>query len=185
MKYFTYPLKKEYEKQFILWPKTETIKYSQATIRESQEFFYLSPKEQVDEVGKIIISQITNMWSLRIFKENMSKRTDFFEKIIWEYIHNRFRNYKSIFEWILPPSKKKSIYQVTVKSVCSEYNISWPEELFSNYTQEQFDWMVDWLIFSWNELDKKTSWYNVEALTDREWVKMRLEKNKKAFQLIK
>jgi hypothetical protein len=182
--YFDYPVKKDFEKDFIFEWEKETIKYKQATIREYQDFNFLNSEEQNLEILNLILLQLKNIKSKNIFIDNLKNKKLFLSEKVTEIIDTKFRQHKSIFTWIIPKSKTKSLYSSQVRNICKEFNIKWPEELFNIYTLEQYEWMIDWLIFDWNSQDKKTQHFNNEALSDKEWVKSRLEKNKEAFNNI-
>jgi hypothetical protein len=93
-------------------------------------------------------------------------------------IANRFRTSKSIFDW---EKGGKFLPSAWLSIVCQEYNIS-PTELLKNHTLEQYTWMIDWIIYKWNEQTKEWKAKNKWATRDKDWAKRRAEETKKYFQ---
>jgi hypothetical protein len=54
-------------------------------------------------------------------------------------------------------------------TICSEYNINWPDELLKNYTYEQIGYMYDGIRFRSYEMDKKTRYINDKAMFTKKW----------------
>lgn len=177
-----YPLLKEYilKIETTLW--YIFLKYEQATMFENMRLASKTQEEVYARIQEFIESRIEYKyylprkwyeWSGLYYKRCLYHQS----LMLWELdikeivdtiIETRFKNYKSIFEWVEKIKSKTDnrpwIYQNTVESICSWYNIQWPDDLFRKYTLEQFQWMTDWLIFKSNEYTDEWKIMNDRAI---------------------
>lgn len=202
MKYINFPAKKSYEQDIldIKWKKLFTFSYDQASIEEYHEYISLTSWEQISFCIWELQKHIPNTFFQKVckyfwFSQSIERKilTDFFldKDKFWifleTFLSNKFRKYTSIFEWINTGSSDNDvwIYNSNVKIICTEYNISWPLDLFKNYTLEQYYWMLDGILFESNKYSKEWKWVNKQAIIDKQEVKRRAEETKKAFESLK
>lgn len=189
-----FPLKKTFEQDFLnkKWDKIFTLKYEQATISEYYEYLTLSPEEQTHLLYWILKSQV----KLSFFEKIM---TFFFKNYVWKIekwlkvneiliniFQNKFRFYKSIFDWLRKIDRKSkwSIESAWLSAICKNYCIS-PTDLMKNYTLEQYFWFLDWIEWNNNAISEEWKAINNMAIIDKEAIKKRADETKKAFEKVK
>lgn len=188
-----FPLKKTFEQDFLdkKWRIIFTLKFEQATIEEYDEFMYLPSEKQVQILQDFIIKQLPRTFKDKILSKFIKEYTpDLARKIdmsltIKNIIVNKFRAYKSIYDDV--PEKmmkqkqtRKWLYSANLAGICHRYNIS-ILDLRRNMTLEQYMWMMDWMIFWYNETTKEWQWINKMAMIDREEIAKRAERTKQLF----
>ncbi len=188
------PLKKQFIKDIILDNRIKhTIQYEQATIKEFYEFYSLSEEEQTIELLSIIKKDIHYNRIDRILKKIYPKYITHLEllipyqKIMAEILSTKFRTMESLYKDSDKYDTRKTKAKTTrvlgrnsYANVCKFWNLSFTE-LIENYTLEQFIWLADWVIYENNAGSKEWQFVNNMALRDTEWIKKRLEENKKLF----
>ena len=165
------------------------IEIQQATAKEIMEFYNKDIQWQIKD-----ISDLLENWKLAIYRDkkiresrrsyelNKYKHTQEIillllvnnaDKIYSDIVKIKHPTYKSIFDGIqIPKSKdgnRKSIFNLDLMTICSEYNINWPDELLKNYTYEQIGYMYDGIRFRSYEMDKKTRYINDKAMFTKKW----------------
>lgn len=165
------------------------IEIKQATAKESIEFYWKELNEQIKDIVELIESGNLALYrdkkryeSRRRYELNKIKETQKIitlllinnaDKIYTDIVKIRHPIYKSIFDGIqIPKSKdwnRKSIFNLDLMTICTEYNINWPEELLNNYTYEQIGYMYDGIRFRSYEMDKKTWYINDKANFTKKW----------------
>lgn len=186
MKILEYPLRKKFEKPMVNsdFKTLFILHFEQATIEEFHEFMALDMVEQLDCILGMILEQCPRnfmqkiLWKWWIYFGNERlirdglKYGEWVQEFIQEIIAAKFRMYKSIFE---EQKDEKEIdetkaipYATTVANICEMFNINWPEELFKNYTIEQYYWMVDGMILRSNTYTEDGKATNERALTIKE-----------------
>jgi len=168
-----------------------SISYNQATIQEFDEFQAMDMQEQIDTVYTLLEKSIPKNLFQRIIKKlypsytTKLERRVFSLKALWEIcnsvMENKFRTYTSKFTK-QKKNNRKSLYSVSVSSLCKEYNISWPQELIAKYTLEQYMWMLDGIIYMNNEQTKEGRAMNDWSVADRESAKKDAKATREAFE---
>lgn len=165
--WFDYPIKKTYI-DIIKTPVGDlSIQYEQSNIREMLDF--------ID--NKIDIEK----WISNIFLKWKFKKNKFynFKKQCYPYIYEQSEQIvdkiiKKKFKWLFDKGKKSGrivIFSSIFQLVCEKYNLT-PNELLDNYTWEQLEWMLDWIIFNLNEQTKE--W---QKINDRKVRKQKSDKS--------
>lgn len=185
-----WPVRKEFEQDVVFgWDVYFTLKYRQATLQEFFDYYSKSPEEQRDEMVNLIQRQVPytkfqkflkKFWIDTAFDKYVN-----FENLIISVIDNRFRLYKSIYSEIdkrdnNKTQNKKGFFVSSLRQVCKDYSIS-PNELFNEYTLEQFFALLDWIRYSNNQTTKEWQSINKMAMIDKEAIKKRAEETKQAF----
>lgn len=188
-----FPLKKTFEQEFITeeWDLLFILKYEQATIEEYEEMMFLPVEKQMQKIILFVRKQIKLEWWETIIRKFYPAYVSRLERSldIWlmakNVLINKFRTYKSIFDDLPPIFQKKWqarkwLYSANLSGICQKYNIS-VVELRKNITLEQYMWMIDWIIFSNNEMSEEWQKMNKYALIDKDEMKKRAEETKKLF----
>ena len=188
-----YPVRKNFEQDFL----TEdgemlfTLRYQQATMEEYHEFFAKSETERAKELYDLIKPQFPLSKQERIFAKifpnfrGKIERSLDMEILLKNVLNNRFRTYKSIYEGLenknASPWSNLGIFSANLSIICQKYCIS-PDNLFKNFTLEQFMWMMDGIIFQANMMDSDGKFMNQQALIDKDEVKARAAETRRAFE---
>jgi len=189
-----FPTKKTFEQDFlnIKWNKIFTLKYEQATIWEYYDYINKTPEEQSIELYDIFIKQVKYGLKDKILKylnKNHLSKTERWlkiDEILVSIFQNRYRSYKSIFNWIRKVDKKNkgAIDSAWLSTICQWYNIS-PTDLMKNYTLEQYFWFLDWIEWINNWSTPEWQAINNFAIIDKEAVNKRAEETKAKFAKFK
>lgn len=193
MKKTEFPLKKLFEQDFVneKWKILFTLKFEQATIEEYDEFMYLPSEKQMEKLSNFVIAQIPLNWKDKILSKmihnyvpEVARQIDL-NWTIKSIVINKFRPYKSIYDDVQIDRMKKTqnrkwLYSANLAWICQKYNIS-ILDLRTKMTLEQYIWMLDGIIFSYNESTKEWQVINKMALIDKEEVAKRAQRTKDLF----
>lgn len=169
--YLNYPIRKDFVLPFITTKGKIIIKYKQATIEDqiilssqTNEWVTNSILELINDAEFIfdrkkwafepefLYKKKIQFDKIQMLKELNSN----FPIIIKSIIDTKYRKHKSLFSFLTADSwARKSIFNADVSVICEKFNIRWPNELISNYTLEQLEWLNDWLMFISHEYNDK------------------------------
>jgi len=207
MQYENRPIRKIYIYRINIETNVIDVEITQAMAKESIEFRWKDINWQIKDVVELL-----EQWKLALYRNKklletrrhheLSKHKQTQEilallvinnadKIYSDIIKLRHPIYKSIFDGIESPKwdSRKSIFNLDLMTICTEYNINWPDELLNNYTYEQIGYMYDGIRFRDNEMNKKTRYVNDKAIFTKkgglqEKDKKLLDKLKKGRKLL-
>ena len=184
--FFDFPEKKDFEKDDKLnYKKNFTLIYKQSTIWEFIEFFKKNELEKNKFLEEIIFNCIyKNKFKkfLRKFwiKNKIEKYLNF-EQIKTEILKNKFKSYESKFAWLDKNSKNsESLFSFYLILFYQNFWLK-PQDVL-NLTLEQFNYLMDWVIFYNNLKTKEWQSKNNFALWKKKVDKRKFEKNKQYFE---
>ena len=184
--FFDFPEKKDFEKDYKLnYKKNFTLIYKQSTIWEFIEFFKKNELEKNKFLEEIIFNCIyKNKFKkfLRKFwiKNKIEKYLNF-EQIKTEILKNKFKSYESKFAWLDKNSKNsESLFSFYLILFYQNFWLK-PQDVL-NLTLEQFNYLMDWVIFYNNLKTKEWQSKNNFALWKKKVDKRKFEKNKQYFE---
>lgn len=199
MNYIDFPLEKEYIREIRnqKWKLLHTIKYKQASLLEYMEFLALSEDQKWELCIEIILNWIEDSFYDKIYrffkKDHLGFKkhkiidiiysNNIIKDLVDSIINTKFKHYKSIYDWVITEKQESrpSLYASNIQAICKQFWINGPNELFNKYTLEQYQWLVDWSIFTNNEMDEKKKKINDRAINKRDWWEVTTDDIKKAL----
>lgn len=149
MNFLDYPQKKKYIEMIKTQYGLVMLEFKQATIEETMEFLNNGFDEQwLEDIlfkNSIVVKKKWRYSKKKLLKE-LEKGLEQILKIV---VEKRFVFKKGKSWWW-----RQQLFSGLVQLVCNNYWIK-PKELLEEYTWEQFEWMIDWVIFNLNEQTKE------------------------------
>lgn len=146
------------------------LKYQQNTLQESMLMIQNYEVEwYIEQRLKSFFEESMEATSNKekVIKFLLANPRQVFERI-WNNINKK---YESMYDKITIKDedlwKDKIPLSVSTMLICEKYGISWPNDLLTNYTLEQYEWMLEWLRFHFFSQNQKLSVYNKRAMSKK------------------
>lgn len=168
------PIRKVFRNKYDTKYGSILLEYKQATIEEQNLFFKQKGWEWFynfcAENGTYTeLTKWQGLFKKYYYRKTLMVLMQNVKDIYREVAGNMFRQHQSIYEWVDTsytdkPRGRKAINGSDMVDVLKEFNIPWPLTLIENYTYEQYERMVDRILFRHFESDKKSQVVNDRVL---------------------